>query len=230
MGPLVLSAPAIPTHVCILGQNCLVNLYLAERVRKDPILRCTGFEELLVMPAGTTSPMILLLDLTDMVVPLSKIIQTLEERLPGVKFLAVSKAISVDEISGFLDLGIDGFMEYDAVEAHLVSALKDIARGETWYPPNMDVHVRRALKCLARRHSGERCALTYREFDIVQLARQRLTNKEIAVLLGIGESTVKFHLVNIFCKLNIGTRDELLEPNRRNQEIVRLLSGTPEVQ
>jgi len=182
------------------------------------------------MPAETTSPMIFLLDLTDMLIPLSKFIQTLAERLPGAKFLAVSKAISVDEISGFLDLGIDGFMEYDAVESHLVPALKDIARGGTWYPPNMDVLVRRALKYLARRHSGERCTLTYREFDIVQLARQRLTNKEIAVLLGIGESTVKFHLGNIFCKLNIGTRDELLEPNRRNQEIVRLLSGTPEVQ
>ena len=34
-------------HACIIGNNRLVNLYLAERVRKDPDLRCMSFQDLL---------------------------------------------------------------------------------------------------------------------------------------------------------------------------------------
>jgi len=36
-----------PVEVCIIGQNHLVNLYLSDRVGKDPVLRCVRFEDLM---------------------------------------------------------------------------------------------------------------------------------------------------------------------------------------
>lgn len=209
-------------HACIIGYNCLVNLYLAERVRKDPDLRCMSFQDLLGPPSEIPASIIFVLDLTEMTVPLSKIVQTLGERFPGGKFLVMTKTVPVDEICGFLELGIDGLMEYEDVESHLVTAIKRISAGGTWHSPNVEMHVLRAVKQFARRNSG---ALTFRELDIVQLVRQRLSNKEIARLLGVEESTVKFHLGNIFCKLNIGARDELLGKNAKDQDILRFLSG-----
>ena len=209
-------------YACIIGYNCLVNLYLAERVRKDPDLRCISFQDLLGPPSEIPASIIFVLDLTEMTVPLSKTVQTLGRRFPGGKFLVVTKTVPVNEIRGLLELGIDGLMEYEDVESHLVSAMKQISAGGTWHSPTVEMHVLRVVKRFARKSSG---VLTFRELDIVQLVRQRLTNKEIGCLLGVEESTVKFHLGNIFGKLNIGTRDELLGKNAKDQDILHFLSG-----
>ena len=51
--------------------------------------------------------------------------------------------------------------------------------------------------------------LTARELEIVKLAAQRLSNKEIASALAITESTVKTQLSRAFAKLEISKRSEL---------------------
>jgi DNA-binding NarL/FixJ family response regulator len=183
-----------------------------------------SFRDLLGPPSEIPSSIIFILDLTEMTIPLSKTLQSLEGRFPGGKFLVMAKTVPLNEICGLLELGIDGLMEYEDVESHLVTALKQISAGGTWHSPTVEMHVLRVMKRFARKGSD---VLTFRELDIVQLVRQRLSNKEIACLLGVEESTVKFHLGNIFCKLNIGTRDELLGKKAKDQDILRFLSGKP---
>jgi len=50
--------------------------------------------------------------------------------------------------------------------------------------------------------------LTDRETDVIRLLSQGLTNKEIAYQLDIKPRTIKFHLDNIYSKLNVSTRTE----------------------
>jgi RNA polymerase sigma factor (sigma-70 family) len=52
--------------------------------------------------------------------------------------------------------------------------------------------------------------LTEREREVVRWVIQGMTNKEIASQLGISEKTVKTHLSNIFSKLNVSKRLQLL--------------------
>lgn len=47
-----------------------------------------------------------------------------------------------------------------------------------------------------------------REFEVLTLAVEGLTNKEIAYRLGISERTVQFHLNSIFNKTNTNSRTE----------------------
>ncbi len=54
-----------------------------------------------------------------------------------------------------------------------------------------------------------RDGLTARERDVARLVAQGKTNGEVAVTLGVAQSTVKNHLVRIFDKLNVNTRTEL---------------------
>jgi len=60
--------------------------------------------------------------------------------------------------------------------------------------------------------AGPIVPLTDREYEVLQLISQGLTNKEIAMRLGVTPGTVKVHTNNIFNKLNV---------NRRTQAIIQ---------
>ncbi len=52
--------------------------------------------------------------------------------------------------------------------------------------------------------------LTQRELQVLQLAGEGLSNKEIAVRLDISEKTVKNHTANIFSKLQVNDRTQAI--------------------
>jgi len=52
--------------------------------------------------------------------------------------------------------------------------------------------------------------LTQKESEVLALLSRNLSNKEIALAMAIGEQTVKWHLKNLFNKLNAGTRKHLV--------------------
>ena len=52
--------------------------------------------------------------------------------------------------------------------------------------------------------------LTKREAEIAGFVSQGLANKEVAGLLGVVEGTVKIHLHNIYRKLRVSNRTELM--------------------
>jgi DNA-binding NarL/FixJ family response regulator len=54
-------------------------------------------------------------------------------------------------------------------------------------------------------------ALTGREMEILQLLALGLTNKQIALRLGISAHTVKFHLSSIFNKMGTTNRTETVK-------------------
>lgn len=52
--------------------------------------------------------------------------------------------------------------------------------------------------------------LTQREFDVLELLRQGKQNKRIAAELGLSLATVKTHLIHIFRKCQVSSRQQLL--------------------
>ncbi len=65
--------------------------------------------------------------------------------------------------------------------------------------------------CVRAVHAGER----WLEGGLAGLVSQGLRNKEIAARLGIGEGTVKMHLVRVYGKLGVTNRVELANRLRR---------------
>jgi DNA-binding CsgD family transcriptional regulator len=66
--------------------------------------------------------------------------------------------------------------------------------------------------------------LSKRERDVAELLLQSKSNKQIAFTLGIAESTVEFHLKNVYTKLNVHSRAEaILELGRSTGLINRQL-------
>ncbi len=59
-------------------------------------------------------------------------------------------------------------------------------------------------------------ALTEREQAVMRLVSQGLGNKEIGRRLSLSDNTVKFHLRNIFAKLNVTTRTAAVSAARQS--------------
>jgi LuxR family maltose regulon positive regulatory protein len=59
--------------------------------------------------------------------------------------------------------------------------------------------------------------LSAREQEVMQELSRGLTNKEIARVLDMTEHTVKFHLKNIFAKLNVDRRAHAIEIYRKTE-------------
>src|SRR5207247_10936007 len=71
----------------------------------------------------------------------------------------------------------------------------------------------RVLETLLRREAGGRVGssvLTPREIEIVRMVASGLRNRELARRLGVTEGTVKIHLHNIYKKLKVQSRVELV--------------------
>ena len=65
-----------------------------------------------------------------------------------------------------------------------------------------------------------RGTLTDREAEVLALLAKGLANKQIAVVLGISEHTVKFHVSSIYSKLNATNRTQAVREGLRNGWIV----------
>ena len=67
-----------------------------------------------------------------------------------------------------------------------------------------------------RDSEDESCGLTKREIEILRLAAEGHSNSQLARMLWVTEQTVKFHLSNIYRKLDVANRTEASRWAQRN--------------
>jgi DNA-binding NarL/FixJ family response regulator len=90
----------------------------------------------------------------------------------------------------------------------LFAAIRSVAGGELWFPPEIAQGVLNAMAGESRTEkTGNIGRLSERERQIAQLVANGLRNRDIAAELHISENTVKRHLQSIFDKT--GARDRL---------------------
>ena len=85
-----------------------------------------------------------------------------------------------------------------------MTAIHTVMEGHVWLPPDLQAALTEQLR------QPTPVALTPRECDIVRHVALGLRNAEIAEQLSISEGTVKTHLNNIFQKLGLRDRAELV--------------------
>jgi DNA-binding NarL/FixJ family response regulator len=127
---------------------------------------------------------------------------------PRIVLLAAS--LSQAEIYDVVEAGVSGILLKEMAPSTLIECLRQVANGGRWLPNET---VERPMKLEAARRDHWRSAfmtLTGREAEIVGLILAGKSNKEIAFSLEISDGTTKVHLNNIFRKLGVATRAELL--------------------
>lgn len=112
--------------------------------------------------------------------------------------------------------GILGVVGAEEPPAMLVQAIRQVHAGQIWLSP---ATVADTLSQLATRGKSGRGkplgfavdSLTPREWEVVLLVGEALSNRQIAERLFISTITVRHHLTSIFGKLGIGSRLELAQ-------------------
>ena len=90
-------------------------------------------------------------------------------------------------------LGAMGFLPKTLPPPQWLAALETVLAGEPWFAPPM---------------AGPVSGLTPRQVMILQRIAQGCTNKLIARELAISERTIKYHLTEVFSRLNASSRAE----------------------
>lgn len=114
----------------------------------------------------------------------------------------VSIYLSQYRIVEALRAGASAYVSSDWSPDDLAAAIRTAGRGGTRIPGEITTELLRAER------ASNNTMLTPRESEILRLLERGARNKEIAAQLWISEGTVKFHLANLYQKLNVTTRTQ----------------------
>jgi DNA-binding NarL/FixJ family response regulator len=138
------------------------------------------------------------------------VLRTLSRERLACRAVLLTAAVRDDEVVEAMKLGAMGLVLKESTPEALMDCVRRVHRGEQWIEREA---VTRAFRTVLNRESGAREAaetLTPRELDIVRMIAQGLRNRVIAERLSITEGTVKVHLHNIYEKLGVDGRLELV--------------------
>ena len=108
----------------------------------------------------------------------------------------------------WLKVGAAGCLLETASVEELLSAIRQVARGEMFLSPPI---IRQLVSSAAAHQEVSQALvkpLTEREREVLELLAQGLNNKDIAQKLYLSVRTVEGHLANIYGKLHVKTRTE----------------------
>lgn len=120
------------------------------------------------------------------------------ERWPAMAVVALSERPSDDALSRALQLGASAYLPKTAPPERFVTAVVQSAAAPGAF-------VADDLLAAGRRHArGPH--LTARESEVLALAAEGLTVREISARLFVSEATTKSHLMGVYRKLGVGSR------------------------
>ncbi|MBI5904679.1 MAG: response regulator transcription factor [Deltaproteobacteria bacterium] len=131
---------------------------------------------------------------------------------PDVKILVLSQYDDKEYVNRLLTAGVSGYILKHAVGTDLVSAIRAVARGDSYlYPAITSSLIDDYLSGRDVSLTDPYDRLTDRERQVLKLIAEGHTHKEIAGLLDISAKTVIAHYTNVQEKLEIRNRAELIK-------------------
>jgi RNA polymerase sigma factor (sigma-70 family) len=163
---------------------------------------------------GALRPHILLLDIRMPKMSGLEVLRKILARSPGTKTLILADVFEEEFIARALQPSVQGCLLKTAPPTELVKVIRTAHAGELWAQRKLLTRVVENLRQRLDELQGFLLevpeVLTAREQEVVTWAEQGMTNKEIATQLGVSEKTVKTHLQNVFRKLKVSRRGQLL--------------------
>jgi two-component system response regulator DevR len=123
---------------------------------------------------------------------------------PDIRAIVLSAYRDPQRIEAALEAGAVAYVLKTVGAEDLAYAMRQAFTHSVYVAPSTAVAARR----WAPAGEGESHAVTRREAEILRLVAEGHSNADVARMLWIAEQTVKFHLSNIYRKLNVSNRTE----------------------
>ncbi len=144
-------------------------------------------------------------------------VRVISERYPLVKVVVLTASDRQDDVAAALETGARGYILKAISGQDLVSVVRSIYAGQCYVSPGLAAR----LLSRVRRAGGaptDGGGLTTREEEILAHLSYGLTNKEIAIRLGISEKTVKHYMGSIMEKMQVRNRVQAVMAALRTEE------------
>ncbi len=142
----------------------------------------------------------------------------IKQLLPRTIILILTAYDYEEYIFPILEAGAAGYLLKDMSGGELIDAIRTVYRGESVLHPTVARKLLEHYRTMQVKDSQHKKSelLTERELEVLKLAAQGMSNKEISAALFISVHTTESHFGNIFSKLGVYSRVEaLLEALRR---------------
>ena len=190
-------------RVMVVDDHAVVRSGLGAFLQVMPDLELVGEAEngdQAVLRSGLIKPDVILMDLmmpgTDGVTAIRQI----HQQQPQIRIIALTSFQEDTLVQTALRAGAIGYLMKNVSARELAEAIRQAHAGQMTLSPEAG----RALAQASAQAAGP--GLTDREREILRLMVDGLNNTEIAERLIISQSTVKYHIGNLFAKLQVDNR------------------------
>ena len=144
-------------------------------------------------------PDVTLMDLSMPVMGGVEAITTIRAEFPDARIIALTTWGGDVDMHRALEAGARGYLLKDVASEEVADAIRNVHTGQRSIPPE----VAQRLAAFTPRIN-----LTERELEVLTYMARGLSNREIGVMLGRTEGTIKVHVLHILQKLGAGDRTE----------------------
>jgi DNA-binding NarL/FixJ family response regulator len=178
-----------------------------EEPNLDVIAQAANGQEAIDLYAQTKPDIVLM----DLAMPDKDGLEAIKEILafdPEAKILVLTSYSDETKVFAAIQAGALGYLLKATSAEELLLAITHVYQGNSYLPPAIARQVIHGIKKPSSQVTAANPTLTRREFNILELLSQGLSNKEMAEQLTISERTVSGHVANILTKLNLENRTQ----------------------
>lgn len=136
----------------------------------------------------------------------------IKQELPATTIVMLTVRDEEEKLFKAIQYGAQGYLLKSIHSREMVRLLRGAIQGEAAITPalagRMLEEFRRLSRLMPPEASEESITLTYREQEVLSLAAEGKTDKEIADVLQVSLHTVKSHMRNVLAKLHVSNRYE----------------------
>jgi DNA-binding NarL/FixJ family response regulator len=201
--------PRLPVQrLVVVADNSLISEAIAIGLRKSGEFKFLGHVDARSVTWSAivdAAPDVMLIDDLDHSELALDLIRRVKAELPATAIIVLTMGKDTDWLDAVFEAGAVGAISKATHPAALATLVRETVSGHI-------VHRYKELAQTGERPAhaaaGEDSALTGRELEVLRLVAAGSTNGEIARALWVTEQTVKFHLSNVYRKLDVGNRTE----------------------